>query len=279
MFHVEQFRHMEIKDWAHTKENFKLEDFQEGVYKLKDIPNNLAHYYDFDNYISHQEDRKSIIDALYGVVKKYMLHKKKCLIEAQHAQNKLRVLDYGCGVGDLVNYLTKKGHEAVGYEPNKNARQIASEKGVKLIDNIQNQKFDVICLFHVLEHIEDLNQLINMLYRSLAVNGILIIAVPNHDAFDAHYYKKYWAAWDVPRHIWHFSKTGLIDYFKAYPFQLNTIKPMWFDAIYISMVSEQYKGKSQLWGILVGLYSNWKALWSKSYSSNIFVFKAVNKGV
>ncbi|QSS98133.1 class I SAM-dependent methyltransferase [Psychroflexus sp. ALD_RP9] len=265
---------MEITDWAHSKEKFKLETVQKGVYKLSEIPESLEKYYNFNDYISHHNQKKTLTEKIYQGVKHLMFKKKLNLINQYTSQKTLKILDYGCGVGEFVSYLKDNGHQADGFEPNENARKIAIDNGVRLVNESLNQhKYDVICLYHVLEHIEDIDDKLKMLYNHLNYDGILIIAVPNHDAFDAKYYKTCWAAWDVPRHIWHFNKNGLRNLIESYSFKLIKRKPLWFDALYISMISETYKKSSRLKGLMVGLISNLSGLFTKNYSSNQFVFK------
>lgn len=265
---------MKIKDYAHTQEDFELKRVEDGLYKTQKLPQNLNRYYDFEDYISHDDSRKGIVGHVYNVVKNFMFHQKISLIKKNTKRNP-RILDYGCGTGDFLKYLKKKNYQVEGFEPTLKANEIASKKGLNIhldVDSI-DRKFDVITLFHVLEHIEDIDFLIKNLNQKLSKEGILIIAVPNHESKDAKIYKNYWAAWDVPRHIWHFSKESLINKVKSYSFKLIKVKPLFFDAIYISMVSEKYRKGSSIKGILNGLYANLHALKTKSWSSHIFIFK------
>lgn len=265
---------MKIKDFAHTKEEFKLKRVEEGLYKTQNLPQNLDPYYDFEEYISHDESKKGIIGRVYDVVKKFMFYQKLNLIKKYSNENP-KVLDYGCGTGDFLDYLNQKKYKVEGFEPTQKANEIASRKNLKMHSDINSiiGKFDVITLFHVLEHVEDIDFLIKSLKQKLNENGILIIAVPNHESKDAKIYKEFWAAWDVPRHVWHFSKSSLIRKIKSYSLKLISVKPLFFDAIYISIVSEKYKQGNSIKGILNGLYANLHALKTKSWSSHIFIFK------
>ena len=267
---------MKITDWAHSKKEFELKKIGKGVFRLSNIPQDLEAYYNFKDYISHQNEKKTLTEKIYQFVKKFMFGRKLKVIQQHTNKKNLRILDYGCGVGEFVSYLKNKGHEAEGFEPNEKARRVALENGVKLIDTLSKEnKYDVICLYHVLEHIEDLDKKLKQLHQQLNDKGILVIAVPNHDAYDAKHYKTFWAAWDVPRHIWHFNKIGLKNIIEPYSFKLIKTMPLWFDALYISMVSETFKNSSRLKGLLIGVISNLKALLTKNYSSNQFVFKKV----
>ncbi|MDX1461453.1 MAG: class I SAM-dependent methyltransferase, partial [Marinirhabdus sp.] len=156
-------------------------------------------------------------------------------------------------------------------------RSKASEKGIDLhhvVTEIGNEKFDVITMWHVLEHIPNLEETIQSLHQLLKGNGTLIIAVPNFRSHDAKYYGKFWAAYDAPRHLWHFSKTAMTKLF-ATSFHLKKIKPMYFDAFYVSLLSEKYKNGTSfsLRAFWVGLVSNLKAIRTKEYSSLIYCFK------
>lgn len=265
---------MKIKDLAHTQEEFQLREVKTGLYKTQILPQNLDRFYDFKEYISHDQDRKGFIGLIYDTVKNYMFGQKHKLIK-KYANEAPKILDYGCGTGDFLKYLRDKNYDVQGIEPTEKAQAIASKKGLKIHASPKeiDQKFDVISLFHVLEHVEDFESLIKELKGKLNDKGILIIAVPNHKSKDAQIYQEFWAAWDVPRHIWHFSKSALIENVKTASFKLLNTKPLFFDAIYISIVSERYKKGNVLKGAINGFYANISALFTKSWSSHIFVFK------
>ncbi|MDN6311041.1 MAG: class I SAM-dependent methyltransferase [Psychroflexus sp.] len=265
---------MKIKDFAHTQEEFELREVEAGLYKTQKLPKDLDRFYDFEEYISHDQNRKGFIGHIYDTVKNYMFSQKLNLIK-KYASEAPQILDYGCGTGDFLKFLQDRDYAVQGIEPTEKAQKIASQKGLKIHASLQeiNEKFDVISLFHVLEHVEDFQSLIKQLRGKLNANGILIIAVPNHKSKDAQIYQEFWAAWDVPRHIWHFSKIALIEKIKIASFNLLTTKPLFFDAIYISIVSERYKKGDALKGVINGFYANINALFTKSWSSHIFVFK------
>jgi 2-polyprenyl-3-methyl-5-hydroxy-6-metoxy-1,4-benzoquinol methylase len=173
--------------------------------------------------------------------------------------------------------MTKDSWQVYGVEPNENAREIATQKKLVLHQNIQDfkgQQFDVVTLWHVLEHLPDLDKTITDIQQLVKPNGLLIIAVPNYNSFDAKYYKGFWAAYDAPRHLWHFSQKAMRGLFSKNMKLLKT-KPMIFDSFYVSLLSEKYKfGNSfSLKGLWVGLMSNLSALKTKEYSSLIYCFK------
>jgi hypothetical protein len=85
----------------------------------------------------------------------------------------------------------------------------------------------------------------------------------------------FWAALDVPRHLWHFTPKGLNQLLDRNGFSLLKTYPLWFDAIYISLISELYSGNrfAVFKGLFLGLYSNFRAFFNGEYSSKIFVYK------
>jgi methionine biosynthesis protein metW len=268
---------MNITDYSVSKEIFYLkynEKYQ--LYKTEPIPEKLEIYYQSEEYISHTDSKKTFIEKIYQYVKKYMLQKKINLIH-KYIKNKGKILDIGAGTGDFLKIAQENGWEITGIEPERKARNRAGEKGVLLEENQEkiDDKYDVITMWHVLEHIPDLENQIIFLKNHLTDNGILVIAVPNYKSKDAQIYKQFWAAFDVPRHIWHFSKKSIQLIFEEKGFNLIEIKPMPFDAFYVSLLSEKYKtGKiSYFKGFFNGLRSNLSAIQTGEYSSLIYILK------
>jgi len=127
-------------------------------------------------------------------------------------------------------------------------------------------------MWHVLEHVHALKPYLNQCLKSLKQNGRLIIAVPNYTSFDAKYYKKYWAAYDLPRHLYHFSPTSMATLLSEIGFEIVTIKPMWYDSFYVSLLSEKYKKSGKLGlmlAIIIGGISNFITLFDASKASSI----------
>ncbi len=242
----------------------------------------LASYYESSDYISHTDAKTSVIDKVYQIVKKYALNSKLRLINSFKTSEK-KLLDIGCGTGDFLVTCKNNGWNVVGVEPNKNAKQLAESKindesASTIFCNINElefKKFDVITLWHVLEHVPNLEDYILKLKSLLKPNGVLVIAVPNFKSYDAQYYKEHWAAFDVPRHLWHFSKKSIHKLFLKEQMQVVKILPMKFDSFYVSLLSEKYKtSKSNfLKAFYVGFKSNLKATYSKEYSSLIYIIK------
>ena len=187
-------------------------------------------------------------------------------------------LDVGAGTGEFLKVCKNNSWKVFGTEPNNDARTIAVKKGIVLerdISKFSNQKFEIITLWHVLEHVENLSEYISNLNTMLSDCGRLIIAVPNFNSDDAKYYKEFWAAFDVPRHLWHFSQQSIHRLFLKENMLVEKTIPMKFDSYYVSLLSEKYKnGKSNFMSALYrGFVSNWKARASSEYSSLIYVIK------
>ena len=247
--------------------------------------NDIGRYYQSEDYISHNDQAKGLMGFLYRFVRKYML-RKKCLLLTKILPDKKepKLLDYGCGTGEFLARARREGFRTFGVEPDKNARTQAKEKGLYIADSLNQlanrskiKKFDIITLWHVLEHIPDINQILIKFNDILPPDGLIVVAVPEYKCYDASFYGKYWAAWDLPRHLNHFDQSSLINWFDSNGFSPIAHYPMWYDAIYISLLSERYK-KSGLFGMLrgicIGFWSNFIAFFTlRPFSSQIYVFQ------
>lgn len=243
----------------------------------KPDPEKLPSYYKSEDYISHTDSKNSITDKIYQRVKKLMIANKLNWIES-HSSEKGNLLDIGAGTGEFLLSAKKKGWKVKGIEPDENARTLAKQKGIKLVPDsstFKAEKFDVITMWHVFEHVYDLKNQIIELEQLLKKDGLLIIAVPNYKSFDASYYKEFWAAYDVPRHLWHFSQTSFPKLFSGTSLSLIGNKPLAFDSFYVSLLSEKYMtGKPNfLNAFYIGLKSNMKAKTSSEYSSIAYFFR------
>lgn len=269
--------YLKTKDHSVSQENFELHlDENLDMLVTQPQPENLNPYYNSAAYISHTDANTSLVDKIYQRVKKINL-KNKLKILQKHTSGK-KLLDVGAGTGDFLVVAKENGWSVNGVEPNLKANGKASEKGLNLkttLEDFSNQKFDVITLWHVLEHVPNLTDQVTRLSNLLAEDGTLIIAVPNFKSFDALHYKNFWAAFDVPRHLWHFSKTSISKLFEKENMQLLKTYPMVFDAFYVSLLSEKYKTGKQnfITAFFIGLRSNIKAWRSNEYSSLIYVLK------
>lgn len=272
--------YIKVQDYSVSNENFELL-LDSDLELLKTHPQpaleNLGSYYESADYISHTDSKRSLFEKMYHWVKSYSLKKKVRIINSYHNQ-KGSLLDIGAGTGDFLVTAKSAGWQTTGVEPNENAKKLAISKGISFensIESIENQQFNVITMWHVLEHVPDVEYQIKQLKRLLKPNGTIIIAVPNYKSFDAQHYGKFWAAYDVPRHLWHFSKTSIEKLVSRENMKLVKILPMIFDSFYVSLLSEKYKtGKMNfIKAFWIGLRSNLKANSSKEYSSHIYVIK------
>lgn len=269
---------LKTKDYLISNEEFELvHDPKTDMLITRPAPQNLKKYYDSTSYISHQDQGKSLIDKIYYAVKSYSLNKKLNLI-SRYGNDSKKLLDIGAGTGEFLVKAKTNNWNVVGVEPNSTASQKAVEKNLKIVNSLndlQDGRFQVITLWHVLEHLPNLEEDIVKIGKLLNSNGTLIIAVPNYKSYDAQYYKSHWAAYDVPRHLWHFSKTSISKLFKKHGLEVVDTLPMKFDSYYVSLLSERYKTNKTNYinAFFRGLLSNLKATRSGQYSSLIYVLK------
>jgi 2-polyprenyl-3-methyl-5-hydroxy-6-metoxy-1,4-benzoquinol methylase len=270
--------YLTTEDHLITKERFSLEfDDHYDMLVTTPSPKNLDKYYQTTNYISHTDNAKNIFEKIYQLVKKYTLRKKIKLIN-QFSKNGKSILDIGCGTGEFLAMAKKENWYTFGVEPNQTAREKTALKNIIVtasLEKIGPQKFNVISLWHVLEHLPDLQNQIKKIAAFLKDEGTLIIAVPNFKSYDAKHYKEHWAAYDTPRHLWHFSQNSISRIFKEHKFKVIETLPMKFDSYYVSLLSEKYKeGKQNYFkAIYQGWLSNYKANSTSEYSSLIYVLK------
>jgi 2-polyprenyl-3-methyl-5-hydroxy-6-metoxy-1,4-benzoquinol methylase len=271
------------KDYTVSNETFTIVNCNTCGFKFTNPrPDDsvLGNYYKSEDYISHSNTSKGIISKLYKAVRNYTLKKKLALVNKHVSRG--TILDYGCGTGMFLKVCQDNAWKAFGMEPDEGARKIASEQGLTVFSDkgrmqtyITNQTFDAITLWHVLEHVTDLEETLNFFKTKLNPNGVLIIAVPNYTSFDSQVYKEHWAAYDVPRHLYHFNIESIQKLITPYGFKLTETKPMKFDSFYVSLLSEKYKtgNMNYIKAFSTGLKSNLKAKEASNYSSVIYVFK------
>lgn len=274
---------LDVQDYSVSKKHFQL-IYNKELEMLETFPkpetDKLADYYESDDYISHTDSKRNLFEKAYHFVRQIALKKKLKLITSFKTEGK-QLLDIGCGTGDFLQVAKQNNWSVTGIEPNENARQIANQKvsntvyNLEALTTLKNESFDVITLWHVLEHLPNLKEDISTLKRLLKPKGVLVIAVPNYKSFDAKYYKKFWAAYDVPRHLWHFSRASISKLFSSENMNVEKTIPMIFDAFYVSLLSEKYKTTKMNYfnAFCVGLQSNLKARSSGEYSSLIYCLK------
>ncbi|MDB4174753.1 class I SAM-dependent methyltransferase [Flavobacteriaceae bacterium] len=271
--------YISTKDYFKSQEAFDLVlDSSTGILITtpQPAPEDLAGYYESQAYISHSNTQKGIVPFLYRLAQKWSLKNKINLINSL-SNHKGTLLDIGAGAGNFCETSKQNSWDVYGVEPSEKAREVAAKKNIFLhqsIEDFTGQQFDVITLWHVLEHLPDLENTITAIQKLLKPKGVLIVAVPNYNSFDAKHYKRFWAAYDVPRHLWHFSQKSMSKLFSKNMKLLKT-KPMIFDSFYVSLLSEKYKtGNSfAIKALWIGFLSNISALSTKEYSSLIYCFK------
>lgn len=274
--------HLWVKDEFLSKEEFQIfECLHCGLLFTEPRPpkDKIGEYYKSEEYYSHQENKKGFIPKLYESIKAINLKAKYKI--ATKGIKKGKVLDIGCGVGDYLHTMETEGWETTGIEPSEEAKAIAKKRmkaqlySPEEIDQLKNESFDLITMWHVLEHVDDLKTEIAHLERLLKRGGRLVLALPNYKSYDANYYKEYWAAYDVPRHLNHFCKISIGNIFKNSQLKWIETKRLRWDAYYISFMSEQYKRHSLplIKGAIRGLISNINARKTREWSSLVYIFE------
>lgn len=266
---------LKTKDYSVSRETFELRyDADWDMLITWPQPKDLGAYYESDTYISHTDAKSTFSEKLYQKAKKINLRQKINTIR-KLGYFRGTLLDIGAGTGDFLALAQRQGFGVSGVEPNAKARALAAKKGISLhreLSHLPPKKFDIITLWHVLEHLPDLREQLARITALLQDNGLLLVAVPNYKSYDARYYGPYWAGYDVPRHLWHFSKTAVAKLFHPHQMQITSIRPMLLDAFYVAMLSETYKNRKAVLfrAFCVGLVSNLRACFTKEYSSLLY---------
>jgi 2-polyprenyl-3-methyl-5-hydroxy-6-metoxy-1,4-benzoquinol methylase len=274
---------LETKDFSATGEAFKLYHNQASdMLVTSPLPSskNLSSYYNSNQYISHLTKKRNLFDWVYFIVRNVTLRSKIKLISKLNVNHKT-LLDFGAGAGFFVRATANAGWLSTGIEVSETARNAANavlENSIfdtDYINKLTPNTFSVITLWHVLEHLSSPELYIDRLSQLLTKDGRLVVAVPNYKSYDAQYFHEFWAAYDVPRHLWHFSKDSISRIFTKFDFEIEAIHPMRFDSYYVSLLSTKHKyGKMKvLKALWVGFVSNFKAKRTGEYSSLIYVLK------
>jgi 2-polyprenyl-3-methyl-5-hydroxy-6-metoxy-1,4-benzoquinol methylase len=245
----------------------------------QDVPDAAAIpvYYKAEEYISHTDTSRGFINKVYKIIRKRTLVKKRKLVEKYTGIKNGNSLDIGSGTGSFVNEMKQNGWSATGLEPDEDARRTAKQvynielMGADALYRFRPDSFDAITLWHVLEHVHDLSAYIRELKNILNKKGKLFIAVPNYTSLDAKIYKEYWAAYDVPRHLYHFSPASMKLLMDRNGLTIIQYKPMWYDSFYISLLSSKYKKGSANWIVAFwnGLRSNLNAISNRKKCSSV----------
>lgn len=276
---------MTCTDFYASGEQFELFSCEDcGFTFTQNVPveAEMGRYYETPDYISHSDTKKGAMNALYHQVRKYMLGRKARLVVKESHRKSGRLLDIGTGTGYFASTMEQRGWKVEAIEKNAQARMFAKEhfglevKADEALQEFESGCFDVITLWHVMEHLEHLDATWERLRELLSDRGVLIVAVPNCSSYDAGKYGEYWAAYDVPRHLWHFTPVTIQQFASKHGFIMANRHPMPFDAFYVSMLSEKHRGSSfsfvkGIWGGTIAWLST---LTKKERSSSmIYVFR------
>ena len=273
-------RFLTVKDYTVSGEEFEI--FQCNSCSLRftqDSPDyaSISSYYKSDEYISHTDTSKGLINKLYRSVRKKALKQKRKLVEKESGIKQGRLLEVGSGTGFFATEMKNAGWQVTGLEPDADARRVAEEvNDIKLLHadelfKLSPGSYDVIALWHVLEHVHELSSYLKQFKALLKGNGKLIVAVPNYTSLDATVYKQYWAGYDAPRHLYHFSPQSMQKLMTKEGLKVIAIKPMWYDSFYVSLLSSKYKNGKINWtsALWTGLRSNMQAMGNKEKCSSL----------
>ncbi|MBV6404084.1 MAG: Ubiquinone biosynthesis O-methyltransferase [Flavobacteriales bacterium] len=275
---------LEVKDHSISHEHFTLVDCRACGFRFtnpRPAPQHLGRYYESASYISHSNSHHSLTDRLYQLARRWALSRKHALVARFRSNG--RVLDVGCGTGEFLGYLKRKGYLVTGVEPSLKAREQAiANHAIQVYPDLDqvpgSEQLHIATLWHVLEHVPDLRSTLKRLFALLAKDGLLVIAVPDRESWDAAYYGTDWAAYDVPRHLSHFRRRDLQRLVAEHGFEPVAVRRLWLDAPYIALLSERYRGRGTagalLRGLAIGTWSNLVSAFSdKPTSSSLFLFK------
>ncbi len=272
-----------VKDNTVSQEHFEIDHCRNCQVRFtQNSPSetSIGAYYKSEDYISHTDTSKGLINRIYRFVRNFSLNQKRNLVEKETGLKNGNLLDVGSGTGHFASTMQKAGWQVTGLEPDEAARAVAlQEHSIELLPsgelfNLSEKRFNAITLWHVLEHVHDVKKYIQTFKKLLSDNGKLFIAVPNYTSYDAEKYKEYWAAYDVPRHLYHFTPNTMQWLMKECGLKIVAVKPMWFDSFYVSLLSSKYKNGNTKWigAFWTGLISNFMAMSdAKKCSSVIYI--------
>lgn len=278
-----------VQDFTVTNEKFDIAHCNVCTHRFTvDIPSEdeIGKYYKSDAYISHSNTQKGLVNRIYHAVRRFSLARKRALILRLSGKEYGNLLDIGCGIGSFLNTMKQANWQVTGLEPDEDARKQAENiyditpQPSEQLFTLTHHKFDVVTMWHVLEHVHRLHEYVAQIKKLLSTEGILIVAVPNYTSWDASYYKEFWAGYDVPRHLHHFSPEAMQTLMQQHGFQVMMHKSMHFDPFYVSLLSESYIHKKQR--LFAGFIQGFRSFWhsfnnDKACSSIIYIMKPIHK--
>jgi len=271
--HTDFKEHIICTDHMVTKEKFTIVKCDHCNFLFtnpKPDKNHISSYYKSDQYISHTDKSNNLVNSIYKIARHFTIKQKVKLVTSLASHK--TILDFGCGTGDLLHAFKKANWKAFGFEPDKQASVIAKKKsGLEIFNQLDQldtlSDISMISLWHVLEHVTDLNRTIQKLRSILSVGGKILIAVPNNESFDAEYYQQFWAAYDVPRHLYHFTQQSMEKLMKKHALKIINIHPMKLDSFYVSLLSEKYQSGSS--NMIKSFLNGWKSnIYAKKHNNN-----------
>jgi predicted SAM-dependent methyltransferase/transcription elongation factor Elf1 len=277
--HQQNTQHLIVVDHFLSKESFELlrcNSCQLVFTTPRPSIEKIGDYYKSEDYVSHSSTKKGLVNSVYNRVRNYTLNKKVKLISS--LVNGKELLDIGAGSGHFVGRAKTAGYRVLGLEPDADARKVAKEMNDVDLENLDRlyeltpASYDVVSMWHVLEHVYNLSDDVKQIASLIKQKGVWVIAVPNYTSFDARHYGSFWAAYDVPRHLYHFEPNSIIPLIEKHGFTFEKMLPMKFDSYYVSMLSEKYKGGSLFNALRIGWLSNLRSKNGKC-SSQIYVFR------
>ena len=279
---------LQAKDYTVSQEIFSIWHCTDCTGRFtQNVPSaeTIGTYYQSTDYISHSDTKKGLVNSLYHIVRNYTLQSKRKLVQKVSGLQKGALLDVGAGTGAFASTMQQAGWSVTGLEPDTIARENALKNHQLQLQTLDTlftlpaAGFNVITMWHVLEHVHQLHDYIKTFYSILKNDGVLMIAVPNYTSYDAAVYKEHWAAYDVPRHLYHFSPHSMQQLMQKHGFRVKEYKPMWFDSFYVSMLSEQYKtgGNNLIKAVWNGFISNLKAIGNAQHCSSVIYIVTKNK--
>jgi 2-polyprenyl-3-methyl-5-hydroxy-6-metoxy-1,4-benzoquinol methylase len=268
------------KDFTTTGELFHVKQCAQcgmGLTTPRPTATDASRYYKATAYISHNSKVSGLFSYIYLIIRRLTVKWKYSLVKPYLSNGS--ILDFGCGTGHFLQEVARHNIPSFGVEPSEDARKGISNSIVTAdsLAGLPNKNFSVITLWHVIEHVYALRETLSTLRERLNDNGIIFIAVPNLESYDSKYYAEHWAALDVPRHIWHFTKSCMVNLLQKEGFKVKEIKPMKLDSYYVSLLSEKYRhgGRFTFLGILnalrIGIKSNMLGARDTSHSSLIYI--------